>query len=106
MSFEPWRDDDEYETAATRPRPRRRRVGRRAERRRYAILGALAEHGPQRTRDVAKCLRIGLVETGNQLLLLEKQGRVVSELTLAPPGEPLPRFYRLPHEWERRQDGR
>jgi predicted ArsR family transcriptional regulator len=100
MSFAPWREDDEDE--ASRPR----RIGRRTLRRHYAIVGVLAEHGPLRARDVADRLRCGLVDAGNALMLLEKQGRVVGEKAARMDGTPMVRFYRLPHEWEQPRDRR
>jgi hypothetical protein len=96
MSFAPWREDDEDEA-------RPRRVGRRAARRRYAIVGALAEHG--RMSGLGLCLTLHL-PSGTiwpDLAALEGDGRIVGEW-VAPLAPLLPprRLYRLPTDDERR----
>ena len=78
MTFEPIDWPDEYETAATRPRPRRRILGRRAHRRRLEILGALLA-GPAPESDLAcRCRRMpGTLYA--DLVKLEHEGEVTIE---------------------------
>lgn len=78
MTFESI-DDDEYETAATRPRPKR--VGRRAERRRLAIVGAiaLAADGIATARDIERAVHRAPGTLYADLAALEHHGRIVSQ---------------------------
>lgn len=99
MTFEPI-DDDEYETTATRPRPRR--PGRRAIRRRYAILGVLAENGPTSGIDLCWLLHRSSGTIYPDLAALEADGRVVGEWHDVRDGYPRWRLYRLPTDDERR----
>ena len=51
---------------------------RRADRRRYAIAGTLAEHAPLTIADVGQILRYPSMLTVLDLDLMEERGRVVS----------------------------
>lgn len=75
MTFEPI-GDDEYELAATRPRPRR--TSRRAERRRLAIVGAiaLADGGIATASAIEHATRRAPGTLYPDLAALEHQGRI------------------------------
>ena len=96
MTFEPI-DHDETEDAP--PVTRRRVAGRRAERRRYAILGALTEHGPTPALDLGKRLRRPAGTIYPDLAALESDRRIVGEWLPGP--WPRRRLYRLPTDDER-----
>lgn len=70
---------DEYETAATRPRPKR--VGRRAERRRLAIVGAiaLADGGIATVDGIERATHRAPGTLYADLAALEYHGRIVSQ---------------------------
>lgn len=76
---------------------------KRADRRRYAIVGALAERGPSTGIDLCIALYRGLGTIYPDLVVLENDGRIVSEWA-APltPLSPPRRLYRLPTDDERR----
>jgi hypothetical protein len=93
VTFEPIDHDDD--TAPTT----RRRAGRRAERRRYAILGALAEHGPTGALELCRLLRRPAGTLYPDLSALEADRRVVGEWLTGP--WPRRRLYRLPTVDER-----
>lgn len=80
-----------------------RRAVRRLAQRRYAVLGAIAEHDGATAGTVAAALHKNFSETVFDLQMLERQGRIVSELAARMDGSPPRRLYRLPKAWERAQ---
>lgn len=72
---------------------------RRAARRRYAILGALAEHGPATATQLCQLLHRASGTLYPDLAVLEGEGRVVGKWTTGP--HPRRRLYRLPTPQER-----
>jgi predicted ArsR family transcriptional regulator len=80
-------------------------VTRRTLRRRYAILGLIMENGDASVNTIAKVLRYHHTDVLTELVLLEKQGRVVSELGMHVDGGASRRFYRLPTDAERATRG-
>lgn len=77
----------------------RRIAGRHAERRRYAILGALAEHGPTGALELCRLLRRPSGTIYPDLAALESDRRIVGEWLTGP--WPRRRLYRLPTDDER-----
>ena len=74
---------------------------RRAIRRRYAILGALHEHGPQLADELAKVLRCGHGTLYPDLAVLECDGLIVGDQVAQPYGRPDRRRYRVTSAEER-----
>ena len=79
-----------------------RRREARIWRRQYAILGLIGENGDASARTSAEVLRINLVDVVNELIMLEKQHRVVGERVMPLTSEAPQRLYRLPTKAERK----
>lgn len=70
---------------------------RRLAQRRYAVLGAVAEHGPAAAGIIAAALHKGITETIFDLQMLERQGRITSERVMPLTHTAPRRIYRLPN---------
>lgn len=77
-------------------------MSRRAERRRFAIVGVLAEYGPSTGFGLCLILHRPSGTIYPDLAALEDQGRIVGEWLLTPAGQPRRRLYRLATDGERR----
>lgn len=75
---------------------------RRADRRRFAILGVLAEHGPSTGIDLCLTLHLPSGTIYPDLAALESDGRIVGEWGQVDALGPRRRLYRLATDEERR----